>query len=452
MQRSVLTLIVVASCVTGCGAQHQTIPTMAALDRRAVSHARSPIAHIVIIFQENRTTDNLFHGLPGADTVSSGLNSKGQTIQLRPISLTWAFDINHRHLAFTQSCNAAASNRTTCRMNGFDLVETNSQQCNQRADCAYAYVPRAEVQPYFDMATQYGFGDAMFQTNQGPSFPAHQEIISGTASAGPRYPDRQVAENGLGHGLFGAHGGCDSPPAVRVETLALEPIGSPEGHRVFPCFERPVLGDLLDAAGVSWRYYQHERGQGLWNAYDAIRHIRYGHDYRYIVTPSQQILTDIKNGQLAGVSWVMPDAKHSDHSSTKSAGGPSWVAAVVNAIGTSPYWKSTAIVITWDDWGGWYDHVPPPIRNNYELGFRVPLIVVSPYAKKRFVSHTQYEFGSILKFTEETFGTGSLDTTDATSNGLDDFFDFRQAPRRFKVIKAPPFKPAYGPAANAQDP
>jgi phospholipase C len=336
-------------------------------------------------------------------------------------------------------------------MNGFDLERTNSHQCNQSGDCAYAYVPRAEAQPYFDMATQYGFGDAMFQTNEGPSFPAHQEIISGTASAGPQYPDRQVAENGLAKGLFGQDG-CDSPRRVRVETIAMTPLGSPEGDRVFPCFERPVLADLLDAAGVSWRYYQHERGQGLWNAYDAIRHIRYGRDHQFIVAPSQQLLADIKNNQLAGVSWVMPDAKHSDHSGTKSAAGPSWVAAVVNAVGTSPYWDTTAIVITWDDWGGWYDHVAPPVRNNYELGFRVPLIVVSPYAKKRFVSHTQYEFGSILKFAEETFETGSLGTTDATSNGLDDFFDFHQAPRRFKVIKAPPFKPAYGPGANAQDP
>ncbi len=446
-----LALIAVGWCVAGCGTQHQAIPATGALDRQAVLQAVSPIQHVVIIFQENRTPDNLFHGLPGADTVSSGLNSKGQTIPLHETSLAWEYDLNHRHLAFTQSCNAEPSHLKTCRMDGFDLIQTNSPSCKVSADCAYAYVPRSEAQPYFDMATQYGFGDRMFQTNQGPSFPAHQEIISGDASAAPHYSDRQVAENGIGHGLFGAHGGCDSPPSVRVETIALQPVGSPEGDRVFPCFERPVLADLLDTSGVSWRYYQHTLGQGLWKAYDAIRHIRYGTDYRYVIKPSQQILTDIKRGQLAGVAWVMPDALHSDHSGTKSAAGPSWVAAVVNAVGTSPYWDNTAIILTWDDWGGWYDHVAPVVRNNYELGFRVPLVVISPYSKKGYVSHQHYEFGSILRFTEETFHTGSLGTTDSTSHGLEDFFDFHQSPRRFKVIKAPPFTPSSGPAADAED-
>jgi phospholipase C len=444
-------LFAVGWCVTGCGAQHQAIPATAAVDRQAVLRAISPIQHVVIIFQENRTPDNLFQGLAGADTVSSGLNSKGQTIPLHETSLAWKYDLNHRHLAFTQSCNAAPAHLKTCRMDGFDLIQTNSPSCKISADCAYGYVPRTEAQPYFDMATQYGFGDRMFQTNQGPSFPAHQEIISGDASAAPRYADRQVAENGIGHGLFGAHGGCDSPPSIRVETIALEPLGSAEGDRVFPCFERPVLADLLDSKGVSWRYYQHTLGQGLWKAYDAIRHIRYGPDYRYVIKPSQQILTDIKNGQLAGVAWVMPDALHSDHSGTKSAAGPSWVAAVVNAVGTSPYWNNTAIILTWDDWGGWYDHVAPVVRNNYELGFRVPLVVISPYSKKGYVSHQHYEFGSILKFTEETFDAGSLGTTDATSHGLEDFFDFHQSPRRFRVIKAPPFEPSFGPASDEED-
>jgi phospholipase C len=202
-----------------------------------------------------------------------------------------------------------------------------------------------------------------------------------------------------------------------------------------------VLGDLLDGKGVSWRYYQHQLGSGLWHALDAVRHVRYGPDYANVVTPPQKILSDISNGRLEKVSWVMPsDAQHSDHSGSKGAGGPSWVAAIVNKLGASKYWNHVAIFVTWDDWGGWYDHVPPPqMGNYYELGFRVPLVVISPYAKVAYVSHTQYEFGSILAFAEETYGIpkGSLGSTDVRANDLMDAFDFSQSPRPYVQISAP---------------
>jgi phospholipase C len=116
--------------------------------------------------------------------------------------------------------------------------------------------------------------------------------------------------------------------------------------------------------------------------------------------------------------------------------GPDWIASIVNAIGESSYWSSTAIFITWDDWGGWYDHVSPTIYNSYELGMRVPLIVVSPYAKAHYVSHVPYEFGSILKFAENVFGLPSLGTTDVRANDLSDCFEFSRAPRRFHHIHA----------------
>ncbi len=106
----------------------------------------------------------------------------------------------------------------------------------------------------------------------------------------------------------------------------------------------------------------------------------------------------------------------------------------MNAIGRSQYWDSTAIFVLWDDWGGWYDHAPPKIYNSFELGFRVPLLVISPYAKRGHVSHTHHELASILKFTEETFGLPSLGTTDARADDLRDCFDFHSPPRRFQRI------------------
>ncbi len=112
------------------------------------------------------------------------------------------------------------------------------------------------------------------------------------------------------------------------------------------------------------------------------------------------------------------------------------MASIVNAVGQSPYWQNTAIFITWDDWGGWFDHVQPQIYNSYELGFRVPLIVVSPYAKPGYVSHVQHEYGSILKYIEETFGLPSLGYTDARADDLADCFNYGQTPTPFQVITA----------------
>ena len=112
------------------------------------------------------------------------------------------------------------------------------------------------------------------------------------------------------------------------------------------------------------------------------------------------------------------------------------MASIVNAIGGSPYWSSTAIIITWDDWGGWYDHVAPTILNSYEYGFRVPLIVVSPYAKKGYVSHVTHDFGSILRFAEVTFQLPNLGYADRFADDLSDCFDFSQAPATFQPFAA----------------
>lgn len=145
------------------------------------------------------------------------------------------------------------------------------------------------------------------------------------------------------------------------------------------------------------------------------------------------------------MSWVVPTGQASDHGGINDGSGPSWVASVVNAIGNSPYWANTAIFITWDDWGGWYDHVPPPqVKVNcssfgcgYIYGFRVPLIVVSPYARPGYISKNQHDFGSILKYIEGTFSLPSLGTADALADDLSDCFNYNQTPIPFQVIQAP---------------
>jgi phospholipase C len=389
------------------------------------------IKHIVIIFQENRTTDNLFNGYPGADTQSWGLDHKGRRIPLIQVSQIAPYDVSHRHSSFEIEYAGG-------KMNGFDLV--GSSRCGGSAGAcpplnrrAYGVVPRIESKPYWEMAHEWVLADRMFETNQGPSFPAHQYIVSGTSTNKNGSPLRAADNPRTRSG--GHAGGCDSPADSLV---ALIDPGGVIGKRVYPCFERLSLTDLLDAKGVGWHFYQNDYKPGLWAALDAIRHIRNKPAYKTeVLAPSSRILDDIKNGDLARVSWVMPSAKDSDHAKVTDGSGPSWVASIVNAVGTSRYWSDTAIFVTWDDWGGWYDHVKPPQYNSYELGFRVPLLVISPYAKQGHVSHKQHEFGSILKFIEETYGLGSLNTTDVRSDDLTDCFDFNQAPRTFHRIGAP---------------
>jgi len=394
----------------------------------ARSGPSSRIQHVIIIVQENRSVDNLFHGLPGADTANYGYNSLGQQVALQPEALTAPYDISHQHSAYATEYAKGA-------LNGFNLIASRCEEgkkCPPERVRAYAYVPQTDVQPYFPMAEQYTFADRMYQTNQGPSFPAHQYIVSGTSTISPESTWRAAENPKTVQGTF--TGGCDSPPGSLV--VLIDPYGN-ESRRIFPCFDRPALSDLLDAKALSWSYYQAHGGPGLWNAFDAIQHIRDGPGYRkHVIEPTARVINDITRGRLANVVWVTPTLDESDHPGSNGS-GPSWVAWIVNTIGNSSYWNSTAIFIVWDDWGGWYEHVKPPQYNSYELGFRVPLIVVSPYAKTAYVSHKRHEFGSILKFVEKTFGLGSLGTTDARADDLYDCFNFGSAPRPFKTIQAP---------------
>src|SRR5271170_7965802 len=256
----------------------------------------SKIQHVVIIFQENRTPDNLFQGLcippygsssacstnPSAsqyDIASSGVDSTGATITLNPIDLGTVgsngnpdnYDLSHAHSAFVDMCNLNTSSGE-CQMNGADLIPyscpAGTAGCPPPADPQFMYVYPNDVAPYLTMAQTYAFADHMFQTNQGPSFPAHQFIISGT-SAPTATSNLFVAENPLSGIGANAAAGCIAPPTETV--FLIDPSGD-ESSTIYPCFEHPTLTDLLDAANISWRYYAPMPGS-IWTAPNAIQHM-----------------------------------------------------------------------------------------------------------------------------------------------------------------------------------
>jgi phospholipase C len=390
------------------------------------------LKHVVVIVQENRTFNDIFAGFSGADSTMYGYTHTGAKVKLRPMSFKGP-DIFHDWPNAMSDWNKGA-------MNGFDReTYTNGKPAGTYT---YAYIDHKIVAPYWAMAREYALADHMFPTMFGPTFTAHIDLIASTTNL-----SADVAEV---DGPTGQPWGCDAPAGTT--TYLLNPQRVETGGGPFPCFtEYNTIADTLDAANVSWKYYAPNvryAGGRLWSPYAAIRNVRYGPDWkRNIISPQTTVLSDAANGKLAQVSWVIPDAADSDHAGTQSNKGPSWVAGVVNAIGESQYWNTTAIVVLWDDWGGWYDDVPPPQLDFVGLGIRVPCIIISPYAKPGHVSHTQYEFGSVLRFIEETFhlpslGPTSRGYTDTRAKSLVDSFDFKQKPLPFQPIPAP-YPPAY---------
>lgn len=459
----------------------------------------NPIKHVVLVIQENRTVDTLFQTLltyPGVnparyDIVTSGLanvNGQQQQVPLTPRSLATDFDLGHGHTDFEIQWNNG-------KMDGANSVPDN---CNPDAvDCqnggagqflSYKYVQAADVDPYLQMATQYGWANYMFQTNQGASYVAHQILFTATSAATAEDDANGIFVAGIpgeprGSNYIGLdNSGCLAP--LGEINAQISPESAP---KLFPfnntslgifCFQHDSMATLLDEAGLSWKYYAvgistnpypndpTKKGynpQGyMFTAPNSIYDDcvpDYTQNPPVCTSPKittnvdlkpSHVLTDIAACNLPAVAWVTPTGPDSDHpGNVKGSGGPSWVAAIVNAIGNDKtceqgagYWSDTAILVVWDDWGGWYDHVPPTIlpgpQGDYELGFRVPFFVVSAYTPQALVSNYHYEFGSIIRFMQGVFDIpeGALGFSDArVENDLNNFFNFKMSPRPFKTIQ-----------------
>lgn len=415
--------VALAVCAGGCSNSSNNVlpqPTVQPM---------SPIKHIVVIVQENRSFENMFAGWAGADAplVGYGTTSHGKRfrVHLREIRYSEDHDICH----VWQDAITAWNNG---KMDGFNREHSGvAGACNESlaGTFPYSYMNHEEIKPYRDLASQYVLADHMFPTEFGTSFTAHQDLIAGTTEIRP------------GHSLVNTPNnfpwGCDASAGTSTPLVDSHRVVD-DNTNVFPCFTQyPTIADRLDAAHVSWRYYVQPlsafSGQ-IWNPFEAIKRVRYSSAWKNVVTPDMKALSAPSRGDLPSVTWIIPDLKWADYPVITKDWGPSWVGDLVNGIGKSQYWNSTAVVVLWDDWGGWYDNVSPPQEDYVGLAIRVPCIIISPYARKGYVSHTQYEYGSILKFIEETFNLPSLHATDDRANSIIDSLDFTQAPRSFVPI------------------
>ncbi len=429
----------------GVGGSGSPVPPVA-FGRDQTETAGTPIKHVVLMIQENRTFNNLFAGFPGAistktgkELVPQGSGYVEKSIALTEAGLTDHGNVTHLYKAFLTAWQNGA-------MDGFDLIKYPSTG-KAEGKAPYQYVNPADTVPYWTMAAQYALAEKMFQTQGSDSFTAHQDLIRGGTFIDS---DESLIDPPTTNAVWG----CDSKPGAKT-TLINTQLQVSYDKGPFPCTKDfpdygssgfPTLRDLLDAKSVSWKYYtpvwKNDTPSALWDAFDVIAPVRYGQEWTdgHIASPETHIFYDISHRTLPAMSWVIPDAQNSDHPGYAAKDtGPSWVAGVVNAIGESSYWKSTAIIIVWDDWGGFYDSVAPPAPRDDQggPGFRVAMIVVSPYVPANEISKTVYEFGSIVRFIEDTWHLGRLGTTDETTTSIRNIFDFTQKPRQFHKISSP---------------
>ena len=376
----------------------------------------NPIQHIVFFVKENRTFDNYFGTYPGANGATTALDSEGQIMPLHH-EQDQVPDINHTW----EGARMAYDNG---KMDHFDLL--GSQAPGQKKGHPYAnnsltQFYQSDIPNYWRYAQNFVLGDNMFSSLMGPSFPNHLYTVA--AQSG------QAIDNPVGGTSAGW--GCD---VANQQVKILNSNGTTQYQEA--CFNFQTLADELDARGYSWRYYAPPAGQRgyIWSSFDAIFHIRFGRDWQYVV-PTAQFLSDAANGTLPTVSWVVTPGQYSEHAPASVCVGENWTVQMLNALMSGPDWASTALFLTWDDFGGFYDHVPPQQIDGLGLGFRVPLLVISPYAKKGYIDHTQYEFSSMLRFSEDILGLSPLTQRDQGANDMFNAFDFTQQPRAPLILQ-----------------
>lgn len=368
-----------------------------------------PIQHVVFLIKENHSFDNVFGRFPGANGTSFAW-AGARRIRMAATPDRLPADILHANGAATLSVNGG-------RMNRFYLLPGARRGGRDYADSSY---DGAAIPNYWSYARRFTLADRFFSTIQGPSFPNHLVTVAGSGAGALDNPGGL----NLPRSLFSW--GCDSPSSYLV------PVRTAAGsvRRVHPCFNLRSLTDLADRAHISWRYYASAPGTlgYVWATLDAIKHVRYGSDWKHADLPEHRFAADVARGRLADITWLTPDLPESDHPPFSMCAGENWTVHQINAIMRSRFWSSTVVVLVWDDFGGFYDHVAPPSHGSFDFGPRVPAIIISPWARPGNIDHTQYDFGSVLHFIEDVFHLPRLTRDDRAAISVRRALDFRQKP------------------------
>jgi len=377
------------------------------------------IQHIVIIVKENRSFDNLFGTFPGADGATQGPISTGQILQLSHTP-----DAAPRDLCHTWNCNIVAVDGG--RMDKWDITIGSALfACNVNGDyLCYSQYQSSDIPNYWTLASNYLLADHQFSSIHATTFPNHMYAVAAEAYGIIGQP-HLISDSSQGES------GCKSDPGSSINVL------TPSGAIInpFPCFDFPAITDLLDSVPksqggpISWHFYSPDNSP--YDPLEAINHIRNNSDWSSHQSLDSQFVTDVQAGNLAAVNWIVTNDQTSEHPPWSECIGENWTMTQISAIMQSPFWNNTAIFVIWDDSGGFYDHSVPPVLDQYGLGPRTPMLIVSPYSNTQsgHVIHTQYEPSSIIKFIEQVFDVNhNLGGRDVNANSVIDAFNFNQSP------------------------
>jgi phospholipase C len=395
--------------------------------------ARDQIEHIVFIVKENRTFDHMFGRFPGAEGTRFGYTCDGKRVPLQRATQK-EYGADHSFVAGLTAVNGG-------KMNCFDAIRAGS------LDRSYNQYQRSDIPNYWKYAETFTLADRFFSSIYGPTGVEHLWII---AAQSDRFVDHQRPEQ-AGSGPPREH--CDdesermwsfkelTPEQEDIayeleERPAIEELVRRFWEERWPCTDIETLPDLLEDKDLSWKYYDGD------NPYvqvmRMIKHIRTTDMWEKVV-PESQFIEDATAGELPAMSWVIPPYDQSDHPGGKTAHsicqGENWTVRTINAVMQSPNWENTAIFLTWDDFGGFYDHVPPPHVDIYGMGPRVPTIILSPWVKPGYVDSRTYEFASVLKFAERVYDMPTMHVRDARANDMLGAFDFDQKPNAPLILE-----------------
>jgi phospholipase C len=374
-----------------------------------------PIKHVVVVVKENHTFDNYFGSFPGAEGTTTCKKSDGSTFPCPHAPDRTSHDLSHAHSAGLVNYNGG-------KMDGWDLTGGS----DTGDDLAYAQYTEQDIPNYWQYAKHFALADHFFSEMIGPSFPGHLAVLAGQAGWA------------LGNPNAIPYWGCDQAASTRID---VQDQTSCTTQQVFPCFNIPTVPDVLPT-GVKWKFYGSNFYvlNEIWSMFNAVKSVRQGPGWSNIVNVND-FDKDLDNKTLPEVSWLVNQDLNDEHPNIGSiCAGENWTVRKLNHLMKSDYWKDTVVLFTMDDFGGWYDHVPPPRQYGcdptapYGLGFRLPLIIISPYAKPGSIFKEVAEHASIPRFIEKIFGATKtlhdLDPAaqDAQANDLMNAFDFKQTP------------------------
>jgi phospholipase C len=434
------------------------------------------IDHVIVIMQENRSFDSYFGTFPGADGIPKSAcvpdPQHGGCVKPFADHADANLDAPHDAIASKRDMNGG-------KMNGFvamaATVLPTQPSCrrpeqDQCADSVMGYHTESDIPNYWAYAKNFVLQDRIFEPIASWSVPAHLFEVSGWSATCKRHNDPASCTNSLNQ----------TPQLGLIHALD-------EPHEA-PIYAWTDMTYLLHQHGVSWGYYlvpgvepdcanaatmscvaqpQHPETPGIWNPLISFDTVKDNGQLGNVQSVSK-FYEQAKDGKLPAVSWIAPSLDTSEHGPSRVSAGQSYVTSLVNAVMRGPQWDSTAIFLTWDDWGGFYDHVVPPKVDQNGYGIRVPGIVISPYARRGYVDHQTLSFDAYNKFIEDVFLNGQrLDPKtdgrpdprptvreDASILGdLRNDFDFNQKPLEPMLLsvdpsttlsKTVPYSPTFG--------